>query len=124
MRKILHLEDSPEDALLIENVIREGGIDAEIIVVRRRAEFVAALEQSRFDIILSDHGLCDIDCITAITMVTAKWPGAWFICLSGTEDPEVIQKCLGAGAAAYISKNNLPKLIAILGAMLGKAEDS
>jgi DNA-binding NarL/FixJ family response regulator len=63
----------------------------------------------------------DIDCITAITMATTKWPEAWFICLSGTEDPEIIQKCLSAGAAAYISKNNLPKLIAILGAMLGKS---
>jgi CheY-like chemotaxis protein len=122
MRKILHLEDGPEDAILIENTIREAGIDANITVVRGRAEFLAALEQSRFDIILSDHGLRDIDSATAIKMATDQWPEVWFICVSGTEDPEEIQKCLNAGAAAYISKNNLPKLIAILGAMLGKGQ--
>ena len=52
---ILHLEDNPYDATLIQQSLKADGIFSEVLRVDSRADFVQALEKGRFDLILSDY---------------------------------------------------------------------
>lgn len=114
MLRILHLEDSKADALLIEETARREGIQAEFVLVTNRSEFGRALEQTHFDIVLADSGLPDFDGLTALKMVRQKYRGITFICLSGNSEPANIKANFDMGASDFISKNNLPRLIEAL----------
>jgi len=63
---ILHLEDSPLDAELIEAHLSDGGLDCRLVRVQTSAEFTAALEQQAFDLILADYALPSFDGLTAL----------------------------------------------------------
>ncbi len=55
--KILHLEDNPSDALIIERGIQRQGIQASFIQVRSPDEYSAALQAGGFDVVLVDNNL-------------------------------------------------------------------
>ena len=63
--KILHLEDNPADAELIHAALESGGVVVEARRVETREEFLAALAEGSFDIILSDYALPSFDGISA-----------------------------------------------------------
>lgn len=65
---ILHLEDSTNDALMIESVLTDTWADCRIHRVVSKAEFESALEFERFDLILSDHSLPGFDGLTALEL--------------------------------------------------------
>ena len=54
---ILHLEDDPNDAALVQSTLEAGGITCAITCVQNRDDFVAALERGGVDLILSDFSL-------------------------------------------------------------------
>jgi len=114
MLRILHLEDSFEDAFLIENAIREEGIQADVKVVRNRSEFEKALENSQFDLVLADCEISGFEGIEALRMIRKKYPGLGYICLSGLENPSNIKASFDAGATDYVSKNDMRRLMPIL----------
>src|SRR5688500_13232620 len=51
---ILHLEDDPHDASLIESILRTEGFACRMMRVQTKAEFVQQLEAGSVDLILSD----------------------------------------------------------------------
>ncbi|HZT30752.1 MAG TPA: response regulator [Bryobacteraceae bacterium] len=112
MLRILHLEDRQEDAFLIENAILNWGIPAEFIVVRDRPEFVSALEQSQFDLILADNGLPGFDGLAALKMVRQQFPSIGFICVSGAAGENQTRASFQAGATDYVLKDDLSRLVA------------
>jgi CheY-like chemotaxis protein len=58
---ILHLEDDPKDAELIQSTLEAKGIACETTCVQNQDDFVAALEQGGIDLILSDFSLPAFD---------------------------------------------------------------
>ncbi len=54
---ILHLEDDPYDAALIQSTIEAGDIHCTTTRVQTHAGFVAALEHGGIDLILTDFTL-------------------------------------------------------------------
>lgn len=81
--RILHLEDDPGDAELVQSILSSEGIDCETLVVASREDFVAALELGGFDLILADFALPAFDGMTALKMVWEKYPDLPFIFVSG-----------------------------------------
>jgi CheY-like chemotaxis protein len=57
---ILHLEDSPEDAELIRDILETDGIVSHVTRVETQADFLTSLEQGRFDLMLADYSLPSI----------------------------------------------------------------
>jgi two-component system sensor kinase len=114
MLRILHLEDSKEDAMLIEHDVKSEGINATFKVVKTRQDFISELEKEQFDVVLADSSTADFDGISALKMVRQKFPAMPFICLSGQQEPAHIKECYDAGATNYISKNDLSPLITTL----------
>src|SRR4051794_41101716 len=64
--RILHLEDDAFDSRLIKGMFNSEGFDAEIKLVDNKKEFVTALEQHRFDLIIADYKLPAFDGMQAL----------------------------------------------------------
>jgi signal transduction histidine kinase len=107
---ILHLEDDPNDAVLIQSTLDEGGITSSITRVENRAEFVAALERGGIDLILSDFSLPAFDGLSAVEMVRARWAAIPFILVSGTLGEQLAIDSLKSGATDYVLKERLIRL--------------
>ena len=81
---ILHLEDDPNDAALIQSTLESEGIECEITLEQNRDKFVGALETASVDLILSDLSLPAFDGMSALKIACEKWPSIPFILVSGT----------------------------------------
>ena len=74
MLNILHLEDDPNDAALVQSVLETGGVACTITRVDNRDDFVAVLERGGIDLILSDFKLPAFDGTTAMKIARAGHP--------------------------------------------------
>lgn len=110
---ILHLEDDPLDAELIHRAIASTGISCTFHLVDSRERFLAELNAMKFDVILSDNRLPNIDGIEALALVRHDDTITPFVFVSGwTDDPNHMQRLISLGATAFISKADMPSLAA------------
>ena len=108
---ILHLEDDPNDAALIQSTLEAEGVTCAITCVQCRDDFVAALEQGGIDLILSDFSLPRFDGMSALEIARAHWPGVPLIFVSGTLGEERAIDSLKNGATDYVLKERLARLV-------------
>jgi signal transduction histidine kinase len=108
---ILHLEDDPSDAALIQATLEAGGIACAIARVQTRDEFVAALERGGLDLILSDYSLPAFDGLSAIEIAHARCPSLPVILVSGTLGEDRAVDSLKSGATDYVLKERLSRLV-------------
>ena len=120
---ILHLEDSPEDAALVQSVLKQGGITCSITQVQTRAEFLAALKRGNVDLILSDFSLPGFDGLAALEATRAHWPSLPFIIVSGTAGEEEAIKSLKHCATDYVEKDHLYRLVPEVQRAMQEVED-
>ena len=59
--RILHVEDSRKDAEMVETMLQQEGIVCEVLRVDTRTDYVSALEQRSFDLILGDYSMPGFD---------------------------------------------------------------
>jgi two-component system cell cycle sensor histidine kinase/response regulator CckA len=107
---ILHLEDDPADAKLVQSTLEAEGITCATTCVQSRADFVAALERGDVDLVLSDCALPAFDGWAAVKIVRAKWPAIPVIFVSGTLGEERAIDSLKSGATDYVLKERLGRL--------------
>ncbi len=108
--RILHLEDNPDDVLLVRDLLALDGIDAEIRNVMRREEFKQALAEGNWNLVLADYHLPAFTGIEALKLVRAQSPGLPFILMSGAIGESAAIESLKAGATDYILKQNRDRL--------------
>ena len=108
---ILHLEDDPDDAALVQSTLEAAGIPCAITCVQNRDGFVAALEHGGVDVILSDYTLPAFDGMAALEIAHAKWPAIPLIFVSGTLGEERAIDSLKNGATDYVLKDRLARLV-------------
>ena len=107
---ILHLEDDPNDAAIVQSTLINEGISCAITCVQNRDDFVAAIERGGIDLILSDYSLPAFDGLAAIEIVRARWPDLPVILVSGTLGEERAIDSLKSGATDYVLKERLARL--------------
>ncbi len=107
---ILHLEDDPLDAALIEETLRGDQLDVQILRVTDRGSFVAALE-GPVDIILSDYNLPSYEGLSALADARGRAPDTPFIFISGALGEERAVETLKAGATDFVLKQHLARLV-------------
>jgi PAS domain S-box-containing protein len=110
MIHILHLEDDPTDAELVQTTLAEAGLACRITRVQTRDEFEAALRDAGTDIILADYRLPMYDGVSARRLAQERCPEIPFIFVSGTMGEEAAIKALTQGATDYVLKHNLSRL--------------
>ncbi len=108
--RVLHLEDNPADAELLQAALDTEGIVSHVTRVETRVDFLAALEQGGFDVILADYTLPSFDGLSALNLAREACPDAPFIFVSGTLGEEVAIEALKIGATDYVVKERLSRL--------------
>ena len=107
---ILHLEDDPHDAALIQATLEAEGVHCAITRVQSRSDFEVALERGGVDLILSDYLLPAFDGMSALHIACTRCPTVPFIVVSGTLGEERAIDSLKSGATDYVLKERLARL--------------
>lgn len=108
---ILHLEDDPKDAFLIQSTLEAGGITCSTNRVETHDDFLEALTCGGIDLILSDCAMPAFDGMSAIKIAHEKQPELPIILVSGTMGEELAIDSLKNGATDYVLKGRLSRLV-------------
>ena len=108
--RILHVEDSPEDAELVRSMLQKELPDAQIHRVDDQSSFQSALVSGLFNLVLSDYNLPSFDAMRALQMVRETSPDLPFIIVSGMVGEDRAVEALKAGGTDYVLKNSLSRL--------------
>jgi PAS domain S-box-containing protein len=109
--RILNLEDNPNDAELNQAMISARWPDCEMIRVATREDFIAALVQEKYDLILSDYTIPGFNGREALTIARERCPETPFLFVSGTIGEDGAIEALKNGATDYVLKHRLMRLI-------------
>jgi PAS domain S-box-containing protein len=109
--RILHFEDSPRDAALIEDLLTSGGVHCEIVCADTARKFDAALDEVGWDLVLLDYNLGSFGGREALLLARAKQPDVPVIVVSGVLGEEEAVECLHLGATDYILKQRFARFV-------------
>jgi diguanylate cyclase (GGDEF)-like protein len=109
--RVLIVEDSEDDALLIARELRKGGLAPEYRRVDTRAALQDALDDAAWDIVITDHNLPGFGSAAAIMQVRQAGYDLPIIIVSGSIGEDVAVAAMKSGAHDYIMKGNLSRLV-------------
>ena len=109
--RVIYLEDKPRDRELVAELLAAGGMACEITYGQSRAEFEAALARPNVDLILCDYTLPAYNGTEALAAARKLQPDTPFIFVSGTIGEERAVESLRSGAADYVLKDRLERLV-------------
>jgi PAS domain S-box-containing protein len=121
--RILFVEDSEDDALLILFRIKKAGYEVEHSRVETAVEMKKMLIEKKWDIILSDYRMPHFDGLEALAILKGSGIDIPFIIISGTIGEEIAVEAMRSGAHDYIMKNNLQRLIPAIERELRESEN-
>src|SRR5947209_6434334 len=108
---IVLLEDSADDAVLIERELRRGGIAFIATRLETEEAFAAAIEGVVPDLVVADYRLRNFDGLKALAMTRQHWPDVPFILISGLCGEELAIEAFTKGATDYVLKDRLYRLV-------------
>ena len=121
--RFLLLEDSPVDIELVSTTLESSDLDCDFFVVETREDFQQALQSQSFDIVLSDYSLPTFNGIEAIEIVSTQFPEIPCILVSGVLGEERAIEALKCGAANYVLKQRLERLVPAVKQALKEAKE-
>jgi DNA-binding NtrC family response regulator len=120
--RILFLEDSKDDAEIVAQTYKSAGISVHIERVESQPLFRQALEKHDWDLLLLDYALPRFDGIAALDLARKIRPELPAVILSGAIAEDLATETLKVGAADYILKDGLDRLIPVTERVLRDAE--
>lgn len=120
--KILILEDSQEDVLMVERTLKKEKMQFSLYQVDDKDEYVKGLNSIKPDVILSDHTLPQFNSVEALEICQRIGVNVPFILVTGTVSEEFAVTCLKNGADNYVLKGNLSRLPMAITAALQQRE--
>ncbi len=106
--RLLMAEDTPQDAELILDYLKNAGYVLSPNVVQSREHFKEQIDNEDFDLILSDHDLGTWTGLDALAILLRSGKDIPFIVVTGTlGDEEAAAGYIKRGAADYILKRRL-----------------
>jgi PAS domain S-box-containing protein len=120
--QILLLEDDLNDSELVRELLNDQFL-VKITRAETQDEFVSALRNSRFDLILADYKLPSFDGLSALALALDLCPGLPFIFVSGTIGEDLAIEALKRGATDYVLKTGLTRLVPSVQRALREAEE-
>jgi diguanylate cyclase (GGDEF)-like protein len=106
---LLLLEDSPADAELMIETLREAGFDPHYRRVDTKAAYLRELDQPP-DFILSDYSMPQFTAREALQLLRERGLDLPFVIVSGCIGEDMAVECMKAGAADYLLKDRLARL--------------
>jgi PAS domain S-box-containing protein len=120
--RVLIVEDSENDTLLLLRELRRGGYEPEHVRVDTAADMEAALIKRNWDLVISDHSMPSFSSSAALELLQRKGFDLPFIIVSGKIGEETAVEAMKAGAHDYIMKDNLARLNTAIERELREAE--
>lgn len=109
--RVLIVEDSEDDSLLLKNELERGGYDVTYSRVETAEAMCAALAEESWDIVISDHRMPHFSSLDALKLHRERKSDIPFIVVSGSMGEELAVSAMKAGAHDYIMKDNLTRLV-------------
>jgi PAS domain S-box-containing protein len=117
--KALLVEDSPADARLIREMLRETGEAFQCERVERLDAALERLHREQFDVVLLDLGLPDAEGMDTLTLMHHACGGVPIVVLTGRVDEQFALEAMRAGAQDYLVKGRFDH--ELLGRSIGYA---
>ena len=120
--RVLIVEDSEDDALLLIRELRRSGYDPRTLRVQSAADMEAALQQHVWDVVVTDHNMPNFSSEDALHLVKESGPDLPVIIVSGSIGEDIAVAAMKMGAHDYIMKDNLTRLVPAIERELREAE--
>src|SRR2546428_1659845 len=121
--RILYLEDNPTDAELVRARLTDEGMDCEIVCGQTGTDFVSAVDQGGWALIISDFTLPAYNGMSALALARRKCPDTPVIFFSGTVGEEAAIDALKRGAIDYVLKQRPARLVSAVKRALQEAQE-
>lgn len=108
--RVLLVEDSEDDALLLIRTLKKTGYEPEVERLQTAPEMTSALASRSWDIILCDYHMPAFSGVEAIDLLKQTNLDIPLIIVSGAIGEETALDCIHRGASDYIMKGNLARL--------------
>jgi len=122
--RLLMVEESTEDALLLACVLRDGGYQPQCERVETAEAMTEALKKQEWDLVISDSSITLFDGLKVISTLKSQGTDTPIIIVSNSIDKFLQEKLIKAGASEFVLKNNLSSLIPILEKILPKENEN
>jgi PAS domain S-box-containing protein len=109
--RLLLVEDSEDDAMLLTRELRRGNYDPVYERVDTAAAMSEALDREQWEIVIADYAMPQFSGISALQVLQQKQLDLPFIIVSGTIGEDVAVGAMKAGAHDYMNKDNLARLV-------------
>jgi len=120
--RVLIVEDSEADALLLVRELRRGGYDVAFERTDTLESLIDALDHREWDLVVSDYTMPHLSGTDALETVREKNLDLPFIFASGTIGEDIAVAALKQGASDYVFKGNLKRLVPAIERELKEAE--
>jgi diguanylate cyclase (GGDEF)-like protein/PAS domain S-box-containing protein len=108
--RVLIVEDTPDDALLLLRALKRVGFEPEHLRVDGAEAMREALAAGSWDIVISDYTMPDFSALQALEIAKGHDADLPFIIVSGNIGEEVAVGAMRAGAQDYLLKHSLARL--------------
>ena len=120
--RVLLVEDSEDDAILLERELRRADYRPVILRVDNGPEMQAALREQNWDVIVTDHNVPGFSSEEAIQVAVDSKPDIPIIIVSGSIGEDIAVAAMKMGAHDHIMKDNLKRLAPAIERELREAE--
>ena len=120
--RVLMIEDSEDDALLLARELKRGDFDLQLERVDSGDAVTAAVTGKPWDLILCDYSMPCFKGTDALSLIREIGLDVPFIFVSGTIQEDTAVEAMRAGANDYLMKGNLKRLIPAVRRELAEAD--
>jgi len=120
--RVLIVDDSDDDAFLLVRRLKRDGIEGEFAHVSNGEMLRAALGKERWDAVVSEDGLADIDALGVLGLVRAHELDVPFLVASRSLNEERLAHLMRAGVHDIVRKESPIRLASALRRELAEAE--
>jgi len=120
--RVLVVEDSEDDTLLLIRELQRGGYEPVFERVATEEAMTSAIAKQTWDIIIADYVLPHFSGLEALRLLQKSGKDLPFIVVSGKISEEIAVEAMKAGAHDYMSKNNLKRFVPAVERELGEAK--
>lgn len=121
--RVLIVEDSEDDALLMVRELRRSGYEPTFERVDTPDGMRVALQDGRWEVIIADYSMPRFSALAALRVLREEGLDLPFIVVSGAIGEEVAVDMMRAGAHDYVMKDNLARLGPAIRRELHEAEE-
>jgi len=103
---VLVVEDNPDDGILVARSLQTFGI-RRVFAAETAEEALTFLERHTCDVVLADYNLPGMNGLRLLEHIRESWPEIRVVLVTGAKDEHIAVSAMKAGAADYVSKDEL-----------------